>query len=97
VRHHDRRYPKPEEVPIGDWFQEGSGTDPPEPAVGYAKRVRQYGGRPEAVLGRATSEVVREQVELGIEMATGGEIRREDYIHHRCRLAGIDFETSSQA
>lgn len=97
MRHHDRRYPKPEEVPIRDWFQEDSGTDPPEPAVGYAQTVCQHGGRLEAVLGRATIEVGREQVEPGIEMATGGEIRREHYIHHRWRLAGIGFETSGRA
>jgi 5-methyltetrahydropteroyltriglutamate--homocysteine methyltransferase len=59
--------------------------------------VRQYGARLGTVFDGAIIEIVREQVDLGIDMATDGEIPREDYIHHRCRLAGIDFETSARA
>ena len=90
-------YPKPEEVPIRDWFQMEGGTDTPEPTAGYAETVRQYGARLEAILDRATIEVVREQVELGIDIPTDGEIRRENYFHYHCRhLHGIDFETLSE-
>jgi 5-methyltetrahydropteroyltriglutamate--homocysteine methyltransferase len=90
-------YPKPEEVPIRDWFQMEGGTDTPEPTAGYAETVRQYGARLEPILDRATTLVVREQVELGIDIPTDGEIRRENYIHYHCRhLQGIDFETLSQ-
>lgn len=87
-------YPKPAEVPIRDWFHMDGGTDTPEPTAGYAETVRRYGPRLEAILDRATTEVVREQVELGIDIPTDGEIRRENYIHYHCRhLHGIDFET----
>jgi 5-methyltetrahydropteroyltriglutamate--homocysteine methyltransferase len=86
-------YPKPEDVPIRDWFHKKGGTDTPEPTAGYAQTVRQYGARLEAILDRATIDVVREQVELGIDIPTDGEIRRENYIHYHCRhLKGIDFE-----
>jgi 5-methyltetrahydropteroyltriglutamate--homocysteine methyltransferase len=89
-------YPKPDEVPIRDWFQKEGGTDTPEPTAGYAETVRQYGARLEAILDRATVEVVREQVELGIDIPTDGEVRRENFVHHHCRhLLGIDFERLS--
>jgi 5-methyltetrahydropteroyltriglutamate--homocysteine methyltransferase len=90
-------YPKPEEIPIRDWFQMEGGPDTPEPTAGYAETVRQYARRLEVILDRATIEVVREQVELGIDIPTDGEIRRENYIHYHCRhLKGIDFETLSE-
>jgi 5-methyltetrahydropteroyltriglutamate--homocysteine methyltransferase len=86
-------YPKPDEVPIKDWFQRDGGTDTAEPTAGYAETLRRYGPRLEAILDRATVEVVREQVDLGIDVPTDGEVRRENYIHYHCRhLAGIDFE-----
>jgi 5-methyltetrahydropteroyltriglutamate--homocysteine methyltransferase len=86
-------YPKPESVPIRDWFQHAEGTDTAEPTAGYAETVRQHGPRLEAILDRATVEVVGEQVELGIDIPTDGELRRENYIHYHCRhLVGIDFE-----
>jgi 5-methyltetrahydropteroyltriglutamate--homocysteine methyltransferase len=86
-------YPKPDEVPIKDWFQREDGTDTAEPTAGYAETVRRYGPRLEGILDRATIQVVREQVELGVDIPTDGEVRRENYIHYHCRhLAGIDFE-----
>ncbi|HEX5795156.1 MAG TPA: cobalamin-independent methionine synthase II family protein [Geminicoccaceae bacterium] len=86
-------YPKPDEVPIKDWFQRDGGTDTAEPTAGYAETLRRYGPRLEAILDRATAQVVREQVDLGIDVPTDGEVRRENYIHYHCRhLAGIDFE-----
>ena len=90
-------FPKPDDVPIQDWFQKAGGTDTPEPTAGYAETVQRYGARLEAILDRATIEVVREQVELGIDIPTDGEIRRENYIHYHCRhLRGIDFETLTE-
>ncbi len=86
-------WPKPETVPVQDWFQKDGGTDTAEPTAGYAETLRQYGPRLQEILDRATVEVVREQDELGIDIPTDGEIRRENYIHYHCRhLRGIDFE-----
>ena len=86
-------YPKPDEAPVQDWFQKEGGTDTAEPTAGYAETVRRYGARLEAILDRATVDVVREQIDLGVDIPTDGEVRRENYIHYHCRhLAGIDFE-----
>jgi 5-methyltetrahydropteroyltriglutamate--homocysteine methyltransferase len=90
-------YPKPEDVPIRDWFRMVGGPDTPEPTAGYAQTVRQYGERLQEILDRATIQVVRAQVELGIDIPTDGEIRRENFVHYHCRhLAGIDFEQLSE-
>jgi 5-methyltetrahydropteroyltriglutamate--homocysteine methyltransferase len=90
-------YPKPEAVPIRDWFQMDGGPETPEPTAGYAQTVRQYGERLQEILDRATVHAVREQVELGIDIPTDGEIRRENFVHYHCRhLLGIDFETLSE-
>ncbi|MGH6902129.1 MAG: cobalamin-independent methionine synthase II family protein, partial [Geminicoccaceae bacterium] len=70
-------YPKPADVPIRDWFHEDGGTDTPEPTAGYVETVRRYGERLQEILDGATVAVVREQVELGIDIPTDGEIRRE--------------------
>ena len=44
------------------------------------------------MLDQATREIVQEQVRLGIDFPTDGELRRENYIHYHCRhLEGIDF------
>ncbi|MEM7022830.1 MAG: cobalamin-independent methionine synthase II family protein [Pseudomonadota bacterium] len=85
-------YPKPETVPIRDWFGAPEGTDTPEPTAGYAETMAAHADTIERVLDEATVAVVAEQVALGIDIPTDGEIRRENYIHYHCRhLAGIDF------
>ncbi len=90
-------YPKPDWVPLPDWFHAEGGTDTPDPTRGYAEAWAEWGERLEEILDRATVEVVREQVELGVDVPTDGEIRRENYIHYHCRhIAGIDFERLSE-
>jgi 5-methyltetrahydropteroyltriglutamate--homocysteine methyltransferase len=90
-------YPKPEDVPIRDWFQREGGPDTPEPIAGYAETVRQYGARLQTLLDRATVQALREQVDLGIDIPTDGEIRRENFIHYHCRhLRGIDFDALTE-
>jgi 5-methyltetrahydropteroyltriglutamate--homocysteine methyltransferase len=85
-------YPKPATVPIRDWFGRLGGTDTPEPTAGYAETLASHADTIEQVLDEATVAVVAEQVELGIDIPTDGEIRRENYIHYHCRhLTGVDF------
>jgi 5-methyltetrahydropteroyltriglutamate--homocysteine methyltransferase len=85
-------YPKPDYVPIRDWFGMDGGTDTAEPTAGYGETLAAHAGTIEASLDRATREVVAEQVDLGIDIPTDGEIRRENFIHYQCRhLVGIDF------
>ncbi len=90
-------YPKPDYVPLPDWFRAEGGTDTPDPTKGYAEAWAEWGEKLEGILDRATEEAVREQVDLGIDVPTDGEIRRENYIHYHCRhIAGIDFERLSE-
>lgn len=90
-------WPKPDDVPIRDWFGGERSTDPEQPTAGYAKTLARYGDRLTGILDRATVACVRAQDELGIDLPTDGEIRRENYIHYQCRhLAGIDFSDLSE-
>ena len=84
-------YPKPEYVPVPDWFQEES-TVIKDPTEAYEDYLRSGQEEMEELLVRATREVVEDQVQAGIDIPTDGEIRRENYIHYHCRhLKGIDF------
>jgi 5-methyltetrahydropteroyltriglutamate--homocysteine methyltransferase len=45
------------------------------------------------LLDRATAEIVGEQAEIGIDVPTDGEVRREHYVFYHLRhLHGIDFD-----
>ena len=85
-------YPKPDYVPLPDWFRAPERTDTPDPTRGWAEAWREWGAQLEPLLDRATREVVAEQAALGIDVPTDGEVRRENYIHYHCRhIEGIDF------
>ena len=89
-------YPKPDYVPVPDWFREES-TTIADPTKAYDTYLRTRIDEVEALLDKATSEVVKEQVQVGIDIPTDGEIRRENYIHYHCRhLNGIDFSKLTQ-
>ena len=85
-------YPKPPYVPISDWFQVG------HDAEDYNERVLKgwQAGQTEeaqALLDRATAEVVADQIACGIDIPTDGEVRRENYVHYQCRhFDGFDFD-----
>lgn len=84
-------FPKPDYVPIRDWFQVDLGAE------NYAEQVIngwQDGGSAEtlAVLDRATQQVIQDQIACGVDLPTDGEVRRENYVHYQCRhFEGIDF------
>jgi 5-methyltetrahydropteroyltriglutamate--homocysteine methyltransferase len=85
-------YPKPDFLPVPDWFGGGEGTDARRPTLGYLEAVQRMGEEAEALFARATAQVVADQVAVGIDVPTDGEIRRENYIHYHCRhIDGIDF------
>ena len=89
-------YPKPEYVPIPDWFQAES-TIAIDPTKALDNCNECHGPRAIELLDRATREVVLEQVRLGIDVPSDGEVRRENYIHYYCRnLEGIDFINLTQ-
>ena len=83
-------WPKPDYVPITDWFQVG------HDAEDYNEKV--LGGwvsgddETTALMDRATQECVADQIACGIDIPTDGEIRRENYVHYQCRhFEGFDF------
>ena len=85
-------YPKPDYVPIPDWFKEES-TTVKDPTKALDNCSVCQGPEADRLLDRATREVVSEQERLGIDVPTDGEVRRENYIHYHCRhMAGIDFQ-----
>ncbi len=83
-------YPKPDYVPTPDWFREGMDSD--SPSTAYEKFLAVAPADLEDIYLRATAEVVEEQAELGIDIPTDGEIKRENYIYYQCRnFDGFDF------
>ena len=95
-------FPKPDCTPIGDWFPDpddtsagarGEGLLKRWERAGYDRRLAQAGDAAEEAFVKAIEEVVRDQVDAGIDIPTDGEVRRENYIFYQCRnLNGIDFE-----
>jgi len=82
-------FPKPDYVPIRDWFQVDMGEENYQAEV-----LDRWSDAPEhdAAFRRATAEVVAAQIEAGIDIPTDGEQRRENYVHYQCRhMAGFDF------
>lgn len=82
-------FPKPLYVPIRDWFQVDLGDDAYRSEV-----VDAWTDDPkhDTSFRQATEEVVKAQIEAGIDIVTDGEQRRENYIHYQCRhFTGFDF------
>ena len=84
-------YPKPRYAPVPNWFdlREQRLEAPTE----LYDRIVDPGHVDHTVLlDEATREIVREQGELGIDIPTDGEIRREHYVYYHLRhLDGVDF------
>ncbi len=87
-------FPKPDFVPIIDWFRQPGGPDGSDPTGSYADNLAAIGDQAEALLARGAEQIIADQVAAGIDIVTDGEVRRENYIHYHCRhLDGIDFDT----
>jgi len=86
-------YPKPDYVPVRDWFTVEDGMSTAKATRLYSQAIATAGEESEALFVRAAREVIADQVEAGIDVPTDGEVRRENYIHYHCRhLDGFDFE-----
>ena len=88
-------YPKPDWLPVRDWFQieDGHTTGGAKVTQAYSDAVAGAEDDFEAKLDQATGEAVTDQVACGIDVPTDGEQRRENYIHYHCRhLTGFDFD-----
>ncbi len=85
-------YPKPDYVPVVDWFKADDGPDTAAPTQRYEDELARMGDEAEAVFARAAADVLADQDTAGIDIPTDGEVRRENYIHYHCRhIKGIDF------
>ena len=86
-------YPKPESVAVETWFDARARR----PGEGYEAALAKRGADAAKLLDQAVRDVVREQVEIGIDIPTDGEVRRDHYVYYHCRhLTGIDFERQTE-
>ncbi len=88
-------YPKPDYVPVTDWFQgkDGLSTSSGEITRRASETLANADEASEALYVQATKAAIVDQLEAGIDVPTDGEQRRENYIHYHCRhLNGMDFE-----
>ena len=88
-------YPKPDYVPIIDWFEieDGLAAKGSEVTHHYTHVMENADDATEALFVKATQAAVEDQLACGIDIPTDGELRRENYIHYHCRhLTGIDFQ-----
>ena len=88
-------YPMPDYAPIPGWLADRA-VRRDQPTRTYSEFLRDRPADAEALLDRATDEVVRDQVAAGIDIPTDGEVRREHYIYYHLRhIAGFDFDSLS--
>ncbi len=85
-------YPKPKYLKITDWFNAKGGTDTAKPTELYEDEIKKMGSNADAIFQKAAAEVIKDQLDCGIDIITDGEIKRENYIHYHCRhLNGVAF------
>ena len=91
-------YPKPKASPVPNWADLGDSRRA-APTKAYDAYLAALDPAALRSLDRMTAEVVREQVDLGIDVPTDGEIRREHYVYYHCRhVIGVSFtQLTSQA
>lgn len=90
-------FPKPDYVPVVDWFRAEASTVDEDPTSRYEDELARMGPQAENIFARAARDVIADQVTCGIDIPTDGEVRRENYIHYHCRhLEGIDFTSLTE-
>jgi len=90
-------YPKPSYLKMTDWFNTSGGTDTEKPTELYAEEIKNMGNKSEEFFTKAAEEIIKDQIDCGIDIVTDGEVRRENYIHYHCRhIEGIDFENLTE-
>jgi len=87
-------YPKPDYLDLPDWWKDSRLGEAYtfNYVDDYEAAVVRLGEELEPLVVRATKDAIDDQVNVGIDIVTDGEMRRENYIHYHCRrLDGIDF------
>ncbi|XP_066295306.1 5-methyltetrahydropteroyltriglutamate--homocysteine methyltransferase-like [Branchiostoma lanceolatum] len=80
-------YPKPDYLRIPDYFTDGTPADFNDFQRAADKEEL------EKQITLAIREVIQEQIDIGIDVITDGEIRRENFVYHFCRqLDGFSFD-----
>jgi len=93
-------FPKPRYLPISDWFDsargmEGMNTE--KTTLEFTSYKEKYKDFHEELFLKAAQEVLAIQENIGIDILTDGEVRRENYVHYHCRhLKGFDFKNLQQ-
>ena len=68
-------YPKPDYVPVIDWFHSHEGSQNMADAratLSYEQHPAQAGAAAEALFAKAAAEVVAEQISCGVDIPTDG-------------------------
>lgn len=96
-------FPKPPYLKIPDFFAKGAkkpgllGTNLDAYSEMIAGLDEEGKKKLEEDIMKATEEVIKEQVDAGVDEVTDGEVRRENYIHYFCRFVeGISFENKTE-
>lgn len=98
-------WPKPSYLPLPDWFMDTEDKDGKlsSMAGGYHPTTRDKvltetgQDKMEELVGQAITEVIEEQVKLGIDVVTDGEMARDCYYMHILRhMNGIDMENLAE-
>lgn len=85
-------YPKPDFLNLPDWFNLPGGPDSANPTKSWEAALAALGDQGQETIKFACEQVMKDQVQSGIDIPTDGEVKRENYIHYHCRhLEGIDF------
>ena len=84
-------FPKPLYLNIPDWFKSTCS----HVNVDYDDYVASIDNKIlNENIKKARKEVIEEQINLGLDIITDGEITRDNYIYGLCRnIKGIDFQT----
>nr|XP_006818154.1 PREDICTED: 5-methyltetrahydropteroyltriglutamate--homocysteine methyltransferase 3, chloroplastic-like [Saccoglossus kowalevskii] len=83
-------YPKPDYLEIPTWFKPNFDLSPAH----YSEYCRKMpSDELEKLVKKATKDVIKEQIEMGIDVISDGEMRRDNYVYYFCRhVNGFDFK-----
>ena len=85
-------YPKPANLPLRGWDEDRL-INPDLPTKTHTEFDSDRPDDTEGLFDQVTQAVVREQVDIGIDIPTDGEIRREHYIYYHLRqIGGFEFD-----
>ena len=79
-------YPKPDYLPLQDWFTATDGMSTANATRHYTRTMAGADDRLERLFVRAAADVISDQVEAGVDVPTDGEVRREHYVYYHCRV-----------